>query len=133
MRLCLFVCARMKGFVSVNARSGDRPLSLKSDFFYHCVCFLCSKQNVNHFRVMYIKHVRHATPLLSHHGTAVFTLPSNRLRVINNPSINTLHRNRSIPEIPDTEICYSETLSIFKYKTQILQYLTWLSMCKYTS
>lgn len=105
----------------------------KIRFFYHCVCFLCSKQNVNHFRVMYIKHVRHTTPLLSHHGTAVFTLPSNRLRVINNPSINVLHRNRSIPEIPDTEICCSETLRIFKYKTQILQYLTWLSMCKYRS
>jgi len=44
-------------------------------------------------------------------------------RVINNPSINALHRNRSIPEIPDTEICCSETLSIFKYKTQILQYV----------
>lgn len=35
--------------------------------------------------------------------------------VINNSSINTFHRNRSIPGILNIEICCSVTLSIFKY------------------
>lgn len=111
--VCDFVysCALERIGVSQCPFWRSSSVSKISLVFYHSVCFLCSKQNVNRLGVMYIKHVHRATPPATVAPPCLRSLLIG-YRVINNPSINAPNRNRFIPMIP--EICFTDTLCILK-------------------